>query len=147
MQFLFFFIDNFWDYLYCNMVIFGIKMTAIKFPIKWWDLFSKISRFEFLTIFVFIIFTYIFSHSDLDLWPKFTNFDRVCASAISNYLTKTAFKSVYSFGCNCVHKHKWLNDVIMTSSLIWFLWNLNTNRRRIYISDIPIFISINHKRT
>ena len=29
-----FFIDNFYDYLFCNMVIFGIKMTAIKFPIE-----------------------------------------------------------------------------------------------------------------
>ena len=29
-----FFIDNFWDYLFCNMVIFGIKMTVIKFPIE-----------------------------------------------------------------------------------------------------------------
>ena len=33
------------------MVIFGIKMTAIKFPIEWWDLISKMSIFEFLANF------------------------------------------------------------------------------------------------
>ena len=35
-----------------------------------------------------MIFRYIFCHSDLDLQPKVTNFSRVRASAISNYLAK-----------------------------------------------------------
>ena len=39
-----------------------------------------------------------------------------------------------------------LNDVTMTSSLIWFLWNLTTNRPRVYLSDIPNFILIGQKR-
>ena len=39
-----------------------------------------------------------------------------------------------------------LNDVIMTSSNIWILWNLNTNRPRVYLSDISNFILIDHKR-
>ena len=39
-----------------------------------------------------------------------------------------------------------LNDVIMTSSPIRILWKLNTNRPRIYLSDIPKFIFIKHKR-
>ena len=34
----------------------------------------------------------------------------------------------------------------MTSSPIRFLWNLNTNRPRVYLSDIPNFILINYKR-
>ena len=33
-NFLVFFIDNSWDYLFCSMVISGIKMTVIKFPIE-----------------------------------------------------------------------------------------------------------------
>ena len=102
MQFLFF-IDNFWDNLFCNMVIFGIKITAIKFPIEGWDLTSKMSRFEILANF-FIIYTYIFGHRDLDLWPKVTNFNRVRASVVSNHLAKTASKSVHSFRWNFVHK-------------------------------------------
>ena len=32
--FFLFFIDNSWDYLFCNMVIFGIKMTVIKLPFE-----------------------------------------------------------------------------------------------------------------
>ena len=55
--------------------------------------------------FFFIIFRYIFCHSDLDLWHKVTNFNRVRGSAISNYLAKTAFKLVHSFGWNFVHRH------------------------------------------
>ena len=39
-----------------------------------------------------------------------------------------------------------LNDVIMTSSPIRFLLDLNTNRRRVYLSDIPNFILIENKR-
>ena len=39
-----------------------------------------------------MIFRYIFCHSDLDLQPKVTNLNRVRASAISNYLAKTASK-------------------------------------------------------
>ena len=38
-----------------------------------------------------------------------------------------------------------LNDVIMTSSPIRNLLNLNTNRPRVYQSDIPNFILIKHK--
>ena len=82
------------------MVIFGIKMTAIKFPIERWDLISKMCRFEFLANFFFIIFTYIFGHRDLDIWPKVTKFNRVRASVISNHLAKTASKSVHPFGWN-----------------------------------------------
>ena len=107
--FLKFFIDNFWNYLLCNMVMFGIKMTAIKFPIEWWDLISKISRFEFLANF-FIIFTHIFGHRDLDLWPKVTKFNRVRVSVISNHLAKTASISVHPFGLNFVHKNSGHTD-------------------------------------
>ena len=32
------------------MVIFGNKMTVIKFSIEWWDLILKMSRFEFLAV-------------------------------------------------------------------------------------------------
>ena len=60
----FFFIDNFYDYLFCNMVIFGIKMTAIKFPIEWWDLISKMLRFEFLVNFFHHFYIHIWSP-----WP------------------------------------------------------------------------------
>ena len=67
------------------------------------SLFSKIFVFEFLTNFFFMIFRYIFCHSDLDLQPKVTNFNRVRASAISNYLAKTASKSAHSFGWNFVN--------------------------------------------
>ena len=35
-----------------------------------------------------------------------------------------------------------LNDVTMTSSPIHFLWNFNTTRPRVYLSDIPNFILI-----
>ena len=127
------------------MVIFGIKMTVIKFPIGWWDRIFKNAQMSIFGDF-FIIFTYIFSHSDLDLWPKVIHFNRVWASTTSNYLTKTAFKSVYSFGCNCVHKHKRLNDVIMTSSSIWFLRNYIMNLAKAYLSGIPNLILIGHKR-
>ena len=41
---------------------------------------------------------------------------------------------------NCLKK-TW-----MTSSPIWFLLNLNTNRPRLYLSDISNFILIEHKR-
>ena len=34
----------------------------------------------------------------------------------------------------------------MTSSLIQFIWNFNRNRPRVYISNIPNFILIKHKR-
>ena len=87
------------------MVIFSIKMTAIKFPIKCWNLISIMSIFDFLAIF-FIIFAYIFGPYDLDLWPKVINFHRVWASAISNYLAKTASKLVHSFGWKFVHKKR-----------------------------------------
>ena len=53
----------------------------------------------------FVIFTYIFGHRDLDLWPKVTNFNRVRASVVSNHLAKTASKSVHPFGWNFVHKN------------------------------------------
>ena len=56
--------------------------------------------------FFFIIFRYIFCHSDLDLWPEVTNFYRIRASAISNYLAKTASKLVHSFGWTFVHKKR-----------------------------------------
>ena len=46
----------------------------------------------------------ILSHCDLDLWLKVTNFNSVWASAVSNHLAKTAFKSVHLFGWNFVHK-------------------------------------------
>ena len=46
---------------------------------------------------------------------------------------------------NCFEKN--LNKVIMTSSPIWFLWDLNTNRQRVYLSNISNFILIKHKRT
>ena len=39
-----------------------------------------------------------------------------------------------------------LNDVTITSSHIRFLWNLNTNWPRVYLSDIQNFILIKHKR-
>ena len=55
--------------------------------------------------FFFIIFRYIFCHSDLDLWPKVTNFNRVWANVLSNHLAKTASKSVHPFGWNFVHKN------------------------------------------
>ena len=55
--------------------------------------------------FFFFIFTYIFGHRDLDLWPKVTNFNRVWASVLRNYLAKTASKSVHPFGWNFVHKN------------------------------------------
>ena len=43
-------------------------------------------------------------------------------------------------------KLKWRhNNVIMTSSSIQILWNLNTNRPRVYLIDIPNFIWIKHK--
>ena len=58
--------------------------------------FSKIFILEFLGIF-FIIFRYIFCHSELDLRPKVTNFKRFQASSICNYLAKTASKLVHSF--------------------------------------------------
>ena len=53
----------------------------------------------------FPIFTYIFGHRDLDLWPKVTNFNRVRASVVSSHLAKTASKSVHPFGWNFVHKN------------------------------------------
>ena len=46
----------------------------------------------------------VLHHCDLDLWPKVTNLNRVRASAVSNLWAKTAFKSVYPFGLNFVHK-------------------------------------------
>ena len=39
-----------------------------------------------------------------------------------------------------------LNDVTMTSSVIRFLRNSNTNLPRAYLSDMMNFISIRHKR-
>ena len=45
---------------------------------------------------------------------------------------------------NCLENN--LNDVIMTSSPIRILWNLYTNRPRVYLSDIPNLILIKHKR-
>ena len=39
-----------------------------------------------------------------------------------------------------------LNDVTMTSLPIRFLWNINTNQPRVYLSNILNFILINHKR-
>ena len=54
----------------------------------------------------FIIFRYIFCHSDLDLRPKVTNFNRVLASTKSYHLAKTASKLVQSFGWNFVHKKR-----------------------------------------
>ena len=36
--------------------------------------------------------------------------------------------------------------ITMTSSFIRFLWNSNTNPPRAYLSDIPNFIFIGHKR-
>ena len=86
------------------MVIFGIKMTAIKFPIEWWGLILKCLDMNFWRIF-FIIFTYIIGHRELDLWPRVTNFNRVRASVLSNHLAKTASKSVHPFGWNFVHKN------------------------------------------
>ena len=79
------------------MVIFGNKMTAITFPIEWWDLISKMSRYEFLAIFFHHLYIH-FRSLDLDLWPKVTNFNKVWASANSNHLAKTASKSVHPFG-------------------------------------------------
>ena len=37
------------------------------------------------------------------------------------------------------------NDITMTSSLLWFLWNSNTTLPRAYISGIPKFSLIRHK--
>ena len=59
---------------------------------------------EFLAIF-FNNFRYIFCHSDLDLWPKVTNFNRIWASVLKNHLAKTASKSVHPFGWNFVHQN------------------------------------------
>ena len=39
-----------------------------------------------------------------------------------------------------------LNDVTMTSSPIWFLYNSNTNLQRAYLRDILNFIWIGHNR-
>ena len=47
---------------------------------------------------------WIFSHCDLDIWSKVTNFNRVWDSMVSNRLAKTASKSVHPFGWNFVHK-------------------------------------------
>ena len=46
-------------------------------------------------------------HRDLDLSSKITNFIRIRASAINNYLRKTAWKLVHMFGWNFVH---WQTD-------------------------------------
>ena len=46
---------------------------------------------------------------------------------------------------NCLKTENW-NDITMTSSPNRFLWNLNTNRPSVYLSDIPNFILIEHKR-
>ena len=48
---------------------------------------------------------WVLHHCDLDLWSKVTKFNRVRASAGSNYLAKTASKSVHLFGWNFVHKN------------------------------------------
>ena len=66
--------------------------------------FKRCLDLNFWRIF-FIIFTYIFGHRVLDLWPKVTNFNRVRASAVSNHLAKTASKSIHPFGWNFVHKN------------------------------------------
>ena len=42
----------------------------------------------------FIIFRNISGHSDLDLWPKVTNFNRIRVSAVSNCLVKIEWKSL-----------------------------------------------------
>ena len=47
---------------------------------------------------------WIWSHCDLDLWPKVTNCNKVWACELSNRLVKTAFQSVHPFGWNFVHK-------------------------------------------
>ena len=47
---------------------------------------------------------WVLRHSDLDLWPKVTNSNRVQASAVSNYLAKNMSKSVHLSGWNFVHK-------------------------------------------
>ena len=52
---------------------------------------------------------WILSHSDLDLGPKITNFDKIWASAVSNHLAKIASKSVHPFGWNFVHKQSRTN--------------------------------------
>ena len=46
----------------------------------------------------------LFGHCDLDLSPKVTNFNSVRGNAVSNYLAKTASKSVYRFDRHFVHK-------------------------------------------
>ena len=47
---------------------------------------------------------WIFRHCDLDLWPKVISFNRVRASVISNYLTKTTclYFSPYSLKISIV---------------------------------------------
>ena len=101
-HFSFFFIENFSDYLLYNMVIFGIKMTAMKCSMISFIL--KMNYSWIFSDFFFIIFEYIFYHSDLDLRPKVINFNRVRGNVISNYLAKTASKSVYRFDRHFVNK-------------------------------------------
>ena len=45
---------------------------------------------------------------------------------------------------NCFEEN--LNDFTMTSSPIRFVWNLDTNRPRLYLNDLLNFILIKHKR-
>ena len=47
----------------------------------------------------------IFRQSNLDLSSKFTIFNRVLASAVSNHLAKTASKSLYPFTDRQTHRY------------------------------------------
>ena len=92
------------QFLFFLLIIFGIIYFAND---EIW--LQKYSDLNFWQIF-FIIFTNIFGHCDLDLWPKVTNFDRVRASVVSSHLAKTASKSMHPFGWNFVHKNSGHTD-------------------------------------
>ena len=126
------------------MVIFGIKMTAIKFPIDRWDLISKMLRFEFLANF-FHHFTYIFGHGDLDLWRKVTNFNRVWASVLSSHLAKTASKSVHPFGWNFVHKKRTGHTHRQTDTQTNCSENITPSRFRGGVMNVYLFLDKNIK--
>ena len=101
-SFFFFFLLIIFGIIYFAIWSYGITMTAIKFQMEWWDLISKMSRFEFLA--------YFFHHFCIHFrspwpWPKVSNFNKVWASTVSNHLVKTASKSVHRFGWNFVHKN------------------------------------------
>ena len=73
---------------------------------------------------------WILRHCDLDLCPKVTNFNRVRATAISNYLAKTASKLVHSFGWNFVHKKRARHTDTQTHTLTNWSENITPPRFR-----------------